>query len=127
MSFSIAQVWADPVALPAITAFIIGYVVAAVFAARRAGAPGLWKAWAGATLLGAIAMGGGLWPPDPLGLLLALAAMAGPTGVCALVIARTLCRPGVRKRVQLLLGGVAFVLAIPLGLVVMIAAVVAWH
>ena len=127
MNFSIGPVWIDPGGLPALIAFITGYLMAAVFAARRYGARGLWCAWAAATLVGGITAGEGLRNLDAAGFALDLAAMAIPTGVCALVIARTLRRPGVRKRVQLLLGGAAFVLALPLAVVLPIAAAVAGH
>lgn len=125
MSFSVAEVWAGPAVIAAIIAFVAGYVAAAVLAARRFGARGLWGVWAAATLLAAIAMGGG--PRDPTPFAVQFAALALPTGVCALVIARTLRRPGVRKRVQLLLGGAAFVLALPLTALVLIALMVAMH
>jgi hypothetical protein len=127
MNFSIGPVWIDPAALPALVAFITGYLVAAVFAARRYGARGLWAAWAAATLVGAATSGEGLRNHDPMGFVLDLAVMAVPAGICALAIARTSRRPGVRKRVQLLLGGVAFVLALPLAVVLSFAAAVAGH
>lgn len=127
MDFSTAEADGGMIPGSAIFLFILGYLVAAVFIARRFGIRGLWGVWAAAVVVGVVGLAQrGPMLADLQVLLINLSFLAIPTATCALVIARTLRRaPPVRLGVQLALGGAGFVAALPLVLVAVVAIVLA--